>query len=198
MVDILKRGLDQRSEYREEGANPKKWTGARWAWTIKWTYGDPSARASGTIKVRIGEDAMREYTAKEMKLLKANPYTFKVTKNKLYFTVEFKEAFWTAYQAGMAPRKILGDLGYDVGMFGQKQIDSLVQRIRGQAGSVGGFQQGENRTRRKKDILPIPEGTPTGQEGALVGILNEVKYLRQEVEFLKKIVKTENTAGRKS
>ena len=32
---------------------------------------------------------MREYTAKEMKLLKAYPYTFKVTKNKLYFTVGF-------------------------------------------------------------------------------------------------------------
>ncbi len=40
---------------------------------------------------------MKEYTAKEMKLLKANPYTFKVIKNKLYFTIEFKEAFWTAY-----------------------------------------------------------------------------------------------------
>ena len=36
---------------------------------------------------------MKEYTAKEMKLLKANPYTFKVTKNKLYFTIKFKEAF---------------------------------------------------------------------------------------------------------
>jgi len=44
-------------------------------------------------KIKIGEDAMKEYTAKEMKLLKANPYTFKVTKNKLYFTIKFKEAF---------------------------------------------------------------------------------------------------------
>jgi len=69
---------------------------------------------------------MREYTVKEMKLLKANPYTCKVTKNKLYFTIEFKEAFWTAYQAGMAPRKILEDLKYDLQMFGQKQIDSMV------------------------------------------------------------------------
>lgn len=73
---------------------------------------------------------MREYTAKEMKLLKANPYTFNVTKNKLYFTIEFKEAFWTAYQDGFAPRKILEDLGYDLEMFGQKQIDSMVQSIR--------------------------------------------------------------------
>lgn len=140
---------------------------------------------------------MKEYTAKEMKLLNANPYTFKVTKSKLYFTIEFKEAFWTAYQAGMAPRKILEDLGYNLEMFGQKQIDSIVQSIKRQAQSGGGFRQGENRTRRKKDELSIPEGTSVESQEALTNILNEVKYLRQEVDFLKKIVKTENTATRK-
>ncbi len=141
---------------------------------------------------------MKEYTAKEMKLLKANPYTFKVTKNKLYFTVEFKEAFWTAYQAGMAPRKILEDLGYDLEMFGQKQIDSIVQRIKHQAQDGRGFRQGENRTRRKKDDLSIPEGTSIESKETLTSILNEVKYLRQEVEFLKKIIRVENTTARKS
>ena len=140
---------------------------------------------------------MKEYTAKEMKLLKANPYTFKVTKSKLYFTIEFKEAFWTAYQAGMAPRKILEDLGYNLEMFGQKQIDSIVQSVKRQAQSGDGFRQGENRTRRKKDELSIPEGTSVESQEALTNILNEVKYLRQEVDFLKKIVKTENTATRK-
>ena len=132
---------------------------------------------------------MKEYTAKEMKLLKANPYTFKVTKNKLYFTIEFKEAFWTAYRAGMAPRKILEDLGYDLEIFGQKQIDSIVQSIKRQAQSRSGFRQGENRTRRKKDGLSIPEGTSLEAKEALEGILNEVRYLRQEVEFLKKLRK---------
>lgn len=126
---------------------------------------------------------MKEYTAKEMKLLKANPYTFKVTKNKLYFTIEFKEAFWTVYQAGMAPRKILEDLGYDLGMFGQKQIDSMVQSIKCQAQDRNGFRQGENRMRRKKDELPILEGTSIESKETLTSILNEVKYLRQEVEF---------------
>lgn len=132
---------------------------------------------------------MREYTAKEMKLLKANPYTFKVTKNKLYFTIEFKEAFWTAYQAGMAPRKILQDLGYDLEMFGQKQIDSMVQSMKRQAQGGGGFRQGENRARRKKDELSMPEGASIESKEALTSILNEVKYLRQEVEFLKKLSK---------
>ena len=141
---------------------------------------------------------MKEYTAKEMKLLKANPYTFKVTKNKLYFTIEFKETFWTAYQAGMAPRKILEDLGYDLEMFGQKQIDSMVQSMKRQAESGNGFRQGENRTRRKKDELSIQEGAAAESKETLENILNELKYLRQEVEFLKKIVRTENTAARKS
>lgn len=141
---------------------------------------------------------MREYTAKEMKLLKANLYTFKVTKNKLYFTIEFKEAFWTAYQAGMAPRKILEDLGYDLEMFGQKQIDSMVQSMKRQTQGGGGFRQGENRARRKKEELSIPEGVPIESKEALTSIVNEVKYLCQEVEFLKKIVKTENTTVRKS
>ena len=97
----------------------------------------------------------------------------------------------------MAPRKILEDLGYNLEMFGQKQIDSIVQSIKRQAQSGDGFRQGENRTRRKKDELSIPEGTSVESQEALTNILNEVKYLRQEVDFLKKIVKTENTATRK-
>ena len=157
-----------------------------------------SSRASDTISYEIGEDEMKEYTAKEMKLLKANPYTFKVTKNKLYFTAEFKEAFWTAYQAGMAPRKILEDLGYELEIFGQKQIDSIVQSIKRQAQSGSGFRQGENRTRRRKDDLSMKEGTSIESKEAMTIIMNEVKYLRQEVEFIKKIVKTKNTAARKS
>ena len=73
---------------------------------------------------------MKEYTPKQIKKLEANPYTLKVTKNKLYFTIKFKEDFWINYQAGNAPRKILSDLGYDLEYFGQKQIDSIVQRIK--------------------------------------------------------------------
>lgn len=49
------------------------------------------------------------YIGKEMKILKANPYTFKVTKKKLYFIAEFKEVFQTEYQR------------YELKMISQKQ-----------------------------------------------------------------------------
>ena len=136
---------------------------------------------------------MREYSAKEIKTLKSNPYTFKVTKNKLYFTAEFKELFWNGYKAGTTPRKLLSDFGYDPAMFGQKQIDSIVQRIKKQAESKNGFTEGANRSRRTAAQVNLSEITPELTER----IWNEVKYLRQEVEFLKKIVKANNVGKRK-
>ena len=60
---------------------------------------------------------MKEYTEKQIKELKKNPYVFKVTKHKLYYTAKFKEDFWVSYQAGNTPRKILRDFGFDINIF---------------------------------------------------------------------------------
>lgn len=133
---------------------------------------------------------MKEYTAKEIRKLQSNPYTHKVTKNKLYFTVKFKEDFWIRYQSGDAPKKIIADLGYDIGLFRQKQIDSIVQRIKSQALSGDGFREGENRTKRRAMKEPSCE---QASPGTLVQMQHELLYLRQEVEFLKKIIKTDNS-----
>ena len=73
---------------------------------------------------------MKEYTAKEMSYSRPIHTRFKVTQNKLYFTAEFKEAFWMAYQAGVAPRKIIEDLGYDLEMFGQNRSTVLSRESR--------------------------------------------------------------------
>lgn len=134
---------------------------------------------------------MKEYTKKEMKILEDNPYTLRVTKNKLSHTAEFKKIFWTKYQAGESPRKILTDLGYDPNMFGQKRIDSLVQHIKKQALSGNGFSEGSNRTKRIK-IVSNEEFTPE----SFTQMQHEVLYLKQEVEFLKKITKEANSKRR--
>ena len=134
---------------------------------------------------------MKEYTKKEIKKLKENPYTLKVTKNQLYHTAEFKKIFWTKYQAGMAPRKILTELGYDTQIFGQKRIDSLVQRIKKEAMSGNGFSEVYNRKNRVP-IKSLEEFTPE----SFAQMQHEVLYLKQEVEFLKKITKEANIKRR--
>lgn len=134
---------------------------------------------------------MKEYSEKEMKELRKNPYTLNVTKYRLSHTVKFKEDFWIRYQAGDSPRKIISDMGYDPDMFGQKRIDSLVQHIKKQALSGNGFTEGANRTKRmpiKAIEVELSESGPS-----VVQMQHELLYLRQEVEFLKKIIKADNS-----
>ena len=138
---------------------------------------------------------MREYTAKQTKELKANPYTLNVTKNKLYFTIKVKKDFWTSYQAGNAPRKILKDFGYNLDYFEQKQIDSLVQRIKHQALSGNGFTEGENRQKRVSMKATLEDELSSPQ--SIERMQNELLYLRQEVEFLKKIVVADTSRKKK-
>ena len=125
---------------------------------------------------------MREYTEEEIKQLKRNKYTYNVTKHKLYFTVSFKEKFWELYKKGLRPRQILKELGYDRGMFSQEQIDSIAKLIRNRGKTGKAFYAGENNwnkgvkgKRKKKEPQTYDE------------ILSELKYLRCEVEFLKKL-----------
>ena len=106
-----------------------------------------------------------------------------------------KEDFWTSYQAGNSPRKILTDFGFDLNIFGQKQIDSLVQHIKKQALSGNGFTEGENRTRRV--AMKATDEIDLTSPQSIERMQNELLYLRQEVEFLKKIITAENSKKKK-
>ena len=129
---------------------------------------------------------MKEYTEKQKRELRKNPYVLQVTKHKIYYTAKFKEDFWISYQAGNTPRKILTDFGFDLNTFGQKQIASLVQHIKKQALSGDGFTEGTNRQRRIPRKATAEEELPSPQ--SIERIQNELLYLRQEVEFLKKLL----------
>lgn len=138
---------------------------------------------------------MRTFTEEQIKKLKENPYTFKITRSKLYFTAKFKEDFWISYQAGNAPRKVMKDLGYDLSMFTQKQIDNYVQRIKHEALSGEGFSEGENRQRRIR--VNAADEKELSSPQSIERMQSELLYLRQEVEFLKKIIIADNSRKKK-
>lgn len=129
---------------------------------------------------------MKKYTQKQIKELKQNPYTLQVNDKRIYFSIEFKKAFWTKYQAGISPRAIFKDLNYNLEYFGQKQIDSIVQRIKKEA-LAGEFTEGYSRNNRAK--IKEPESELTLQN--FNQLQHELLYLKQEVEFLKKVLRTE-------
>lgn len=129
---------------------------------------------------------MKRYTQKQIKELSENIYTFKVDDKRIFFSIEFKKIFWTKYQAGMSPRAILKDLNYDLDFFTQGQVDNIVQRVKKEA-LTGDFTEGYSRNNRMKIKEPPNDITPQN----IKQMQNELLYLRQEVDFLKKVLKTE-------
>lgn len=130
---------------------------------------------------------MAKYTKKQQDELMKNKYTFKVAKDRIFFTKEFKQLFWNKYQAGLSPRKIIKELGYDLKYFSQGQIDSLVQHLRKKSIAGEEFPEGCQRERRPK-IEPPPIDI---SEQSIQYLQHEITYLRQEVEFLKKVLQPE-------
>lgn len=130
---------------------------------------------------------MVKYTKKQQKELEKNPYTYKATDNRIFFTKEFKQTFWIKYNGGMSPRAILKDLDYDLSYFNQGQIDNIVQNLRKKSIAGEQFTEGYSKEKRPKIKLPQLDNSPQ----TIQQIQNEITYLRQEIEFLKKVSEQE-------
>lgn len=126
---------------------------------------------------------MIKYTKKQQKELEKNPYTYKATENRIFFTKEFKKVFWIKYNAGMSPRAILKELGYDLSYFSQSQIDNIVQHLRKKSIAGEEFSEGYAKEKRPNIKLPKPDTSPE----TIQQMQNEITYLKQEIEFLKKV-----------
>ncbi len=136
----------------------------------------------------------KKFTKKEITLLKKNPYTLSVSESTLKFTKDFKEEFWRRYQLGDYPKKILTDMGYNLELLGDARIISIYQNIKREAYSEHGFHEGTVRKDPKsikQDFSHLPS------EQALVRMQHELLYMRQELDFIKKIIKTDSSEGQK-
>lgn len=127
----------------------------------------------------------RCFSDKEIKILKANPYTYRVSAERIRFTAEFKEMFWAKYCSGMTAASAIYELGYDPDMLGAERIHGIIRHIRKEANSEIGFHTGNAYPKKKK--IPFKE-EPISPNQTIVRLKNEVLYLRQEMEFLKKII----------
>lgn len=126
------------------------------------------------------------FTPEEIQVLRDNPNTFKVTEYLFSFTKEAKEKILEMSNSGMSARAILINLGYDPDIFGESRYKNFVWSIRHEAESEAGIHQGNfrrNKQRMSLDQIAELEETPK----SFAKLKNEVIYLREEVEFLKKI-----------
>ena len=134
--------------------------------------------------------ASKSFTAEEIRQLKANPYTNWVTPGMLSFTKEFKAEFWKRYQAGQRSRDIMQDLGYDPDVLGDVRISGIQHLISKAAKSGKGF------VSAPLSGIPVKRLTTVDYEPTketVIQMQNEILYLKQEIEFLKKISSVRTT-----
>ena len=82
----------------------------------------------------------KKFSAAEQELLRANPYTEKVTEHQISFTLAFKEAFWRLSVEGCTGNMALRKLGYDPELLGFERIHNITKRIRRAGKSPEGIQ----------------------------------------------------------
>ena len=133
----------------------------------------------------------KEFTQEELMELRSNPYVKSITPKMVRFTTEFKEKFWELYQEGTSPIAIVTNLGFDPEVLGMSRINGIMQHIKETAGSGEGF-----RDYRQSNTLVENIGDMTPSK-ALIRMQHELIYMKQELEFIKKIILADRKSKRK-
>ena len=126
------------------------------------------------------------FTPEQIKLLEANPYTYRVTEHRLTLTVEAKQEILKMKEEGLPACQIVKKLGYDLDIIGESRAYGLVFGAKAQANSERGLHVGYPKRIGKRLDPERLNKLPTNPE-TFAKLINEVSYLRQEVDFLKKI-----------
>ena len=132
----------------------------------------------------------KKFTPEEIKNLKANPYTLRVTEDTISYTLAFKEAFWDLSVQGYTGTAAFRKLGYNTKVLGFERIHNTSKRIRQAGKSVEGFREGnpsgiriKNEQKQQTDFA----GTPSNETAKRMQ--REIVCLQQQMAFLKKGMK---------
>ena len=128
----------------------------------------------------------KRFTQNEIEKLEKNPNTLFATETRLYLTEEAKEKVLALIYEGKTAYQITKQLGYDPGMLGEARYNAIRYHVL-KENEEGHKQREVNHNRRSKRMtVEEIEDLPLNQE-SLNRMKNELIYLRQEVDFLKKI-----------
>lgn len=138
---------------------------------------DTSSKGVTMCYTQRNQGVSRSFTEEERRLLSQSPYVRIVTETAIYFSKTFSEDYWKRYRDGEEPNEILSSMGIDPELLGEARRVSLHKRI----------------CKTFSDIDPSIGNKCDSTEcivskKALAKMEHELAYLRQEVEFIKKIL----------
>ena len=126
----------------------------------------------------------RPFTEDEQRLLFENPYVRSVCESQIRFTQAFRDEYWQRYKNGQESKDILLAMGIDPNLLGETRRIGLHKRIAEAAanGFLTADEEDDPSALFENGVVPAK---------ALAQMRHELAYLRQEVEFIKKILSTD-------
>jgi len=134
---------------------------------------------------------IKKFTPEQMDILAANPFTYSLTVHRISFTLEFKNLFLVRYESGERATEIFRSLGYDTAMVGGNRIHGFVRRLLDQIEAGEVLTEEPPKVKLEKpanvdyNIMPAQQSVSAMQR--------EIAYLRQQLDFLKKITELDNS-----
>lgn len=123
------------------------------------------------------------FTEEEREELLANPYTDSITSGgAIRFTLAFKEYAWRQKRKGTRTVDIFEAAGYRRELLSPVNMRSIMHRIKEEAESEEGLQAPRTKKAHARNLDKMQTKT------AIRHLENEVEYLRQQMEFLKKLI----------
>lgn len=124
---------------------------------------------------------VNHFTEEQQEELRKSPYIKKVSDTSITYTTEFKELFAYEYRAGKTPAQILTECGINHQLLGCKRKDALVAMVKKCELRPDGFED----TRKGNLGRPVTKDLTDAEQ--ISRLEHQIKYLKQENEFLKKI-----------
>ena len=136
----------------------------------------------------------KRFTAEQIRFLKQNPYTAYVSDSVIKFTLDFKIRLAEAINNGERIRSFIQETGYDYDMLGEDRINAVVSRMRKEL-RAGNTPRAVNKKRKSHPDLSDYKSMTA--EDAMIHMQNEILYLHQELDFIKKIIELDKAGGQK-
>lgn len=134
------------------------------------------------------------FTPEEVEILGENPYTLTVSADRITYTHDFQKAFWDLSLQGYSGTDAFRALGYDPKILGKERIHNTTKRIRRQGNSPEGIRQKPRQwMRTTRQQFKMADLEKMSHKEAARRMQQEIVYLQQQVEFLKKIMRQDGS-----
>lgn len=134
----------------------------------------------------------KPFTEEQITVLRENPNTEYVSESVIKFTQEFKVKLVEGIKKGVPVRRIFQDAGYDYDMLGANRIKTLASRMRKEVREGNTPHTGYKERKRHPDLADYKGMKP---EEAMRHMQNEILYLHQELDFIKKVIELDSVGG---